>query len=168
MTPDLSIRLESVLHGLRDVIVPALRPDEALAHEQAGLILAQLSMLLHQLPYADRYHRQCRDDARDTAAEVVVDRQGGARSCGAAEALERLLAEAPDSDPHREYQALAAAISTLTLALPVDGEAGWRARAEPALLAFVTRQNLRERVWFRDAGFDPHPEDLPSIAQSFG
>ena len=31
MTPSIEVRLESVLHGLRDVIFPAIKPGEALA-----------------------------------------------------------------------------------------------------------------------------------------
>lgn len=168
MTPDLSIRIESVLHGLRDVIIPALRPDEALAHEQSGLILAQLNMVLAQLPYADRYHRQCRDDARETAAAVLGARQGGPVSLAAADTLAALADAAPGNDPHADYQSVAEAIGALALALPVDGEAAWRAQAEPALLGFVCRQNYRERVWFKDAGFDPNPGELPTIADYYG
>ena len=42
MTPSIAVRLESVLHGLRDVVIPAINPGEALAVEQSGLILAQI------------------------------------------------------------------------------------------------------------------------------
>ena len=39
MTPSIEIRLTSVIHGLRDVVFPALDPQESLAQEQSGLIL---------------------------------------------------------------------------------------------------------------------------------
>jgi hypothetical protein len=164
MTPSIEVRLTSVLHGLRDAIIPAIDPNEALAIEQSGLILAQLSMLLQQLPYADRYHRLCRDDARAAAAVIVQGVAGGPRSQAAAAALAALLSEPDADDPHAGYLALASGIATLTTAVSEDAEPEWRARVDAAVLAFSIRQNRRERVWFKDAGFDPDPGQLPDLA----
>jgi hypothetical protein len=164
MTPSIEVRLESVLHGMRDAIIPAIKPGEALAVEQSGLILAQLSMLLKQLPYADRYHRLCRDDARASAASLVLNPAGGPRSLAAVKVLTALLDGAEATDPNADYLSLAGGISALTTAVVEDGEPGWRARVHAAVLAFSTRQNRRERVWFADAGFDPNPGELPTLA----
>jgi hypothetical protein len=164
MTPSIEVRLESVLHGLRDVIFPAINPGEALAVEQSGLILSQLSMLLKQLPYADTYHRLCRDDARTVAVVIVKEAEGGPRSIEAAAALAGLLATPPATDTHADYLALAAGISALVNAAADDGEPNWRARINADVLAFSVRQNRRERVWFVDAGFDPNPSELPDLA----
>jgi hypothetical protein len=164
MTPSIEVRLESVLHGLRDVVIPAINPDEALAVEQSGLILAQLTMMLKQLPYADRYYRLCRDDARTTAAAIVQNPACGARSKKAADALAALLDEREADDPHAHYLALAHGIATLTTAVAEDAEPEWCARVNAAVLAFSIRQNRPERVWFVDAGFDPDPSELPSLA----
>lgn len=165
MTPSIEARLESVLHGLRDVIFPAINPNEALALEQSGLILAQLTMLLQQLPYADRYYRLCRDDARDTAAAIVQHAAGGARSRAAADALAALLTGEGTGDPHADYLALAGEISALTISVAQDAEPDWRSRVNATVLAFSIRQNHRERVWFKDAGFDPDPAELPNLAE---
>jgi hypothetical protein len=164
MTPSIEVRLESVLHGLRDVIFPAINPNEALAVEQSGLILAQLMMLVKQLPYADRYHRLCQDDARTTAAALVQGAAGGPRSKAAIGILSALLAKAGGDDPHAHYLALAGGIAALTTAAAEDAEPDWRARVNADVLAFSVRQNLRERVWFKDAGFDPNPAELPDLA----
>lgn len=164
MTPSIEVRLQSIIHGLRDVILPAIDPNEALAAEQSGLVLAQLSMLLKQMPFADRYNRLCRDDARATAEAVIAGAAGGPRSRGAAEALAVLVADAGAQAPHAGYLALAQGIGALTRAMYADGDAEWRARADAAILAFVCRQNQRERVWFKDTGFDPYPADLPELA----
>ncbi len=69
------------------------------AREQAGMIVAQLAMLLRQLPYADRYNCLCRDDARATAAELIQAPAGGPRGVATAAALAVRLA-GQDSDPH--------------------------------------------------------------------
>lgn len=164
MTPSIDVRLESVLHGLRDVIFPAIDPAEALAVEQCGLILAQLSMLLRQLPYADRYHRLCRDDARETASFIVLNPVGGLRSIAVAGTLAAVLASPEADDPHIAYLRLAGGIAALTIAVAHDAEPEWRACVNDAVLAFSSRQNRRERVWFKDAGFDPDPGDLPDLA----
>ncbi len=164
MTPSIEVRLESVLHGLRDVIFPAINPDEALAVEQSGLIIAQLSMLVQQLPYADRYYRLCRDDARSTAAAIVQDAAGGPRSRPVACELEAHLTKEGTGDPHADYLALAGAIAALTIAVAEDAEPAWHARVNAVVLAFSIRQNRRERVWFKDAGFDPDPAALPDLA----
>jgi hypothetical protein len=163
MIPSIEVRLQSMLHGFRDAVVPAINPGEALAVEQAALIMAQLSALLKQLPYADRYHRLCRDDAQATAAAIVQDAAGGPRSLAAASGLEALLA-IDSGNPHADYLALADGIALLTTAAAHDGEAGWRQRIDAPLLAFVCRQNFRERVWCQDAGFDPDPGSLPDLA----
>ncbi|MEY2926317.1 MAG: hypothetical protein RL367_794 [Pseudomonadota bacterium] len=168
MTPSIEVRLVSVLHGLRDVVIPAINPDEALAVEQSGLILAQLTMLLQQLPYADRYHRLCRDDARAAATDIVQQPAGGPQSLAAVDALSALLAGTGTDDPHADYLALAGGIAALTTAAAADGESGWRTRVNAAVLAFANRQNWRERVWFKDAGFDPDPGALPDLATLCG
>jgi rhodanese-related sulfurtransferase len=164
MTPSIEVRLTSVLHGLRDAIIPAINPGEALAVEQSGLILAQLTMLLKQLPYADRYYRLCRDDARTTAAAIVQECAGGASSQAAADALVAVLAGAGTHDPHADYLALAGGIAALTTDVAQDAEPSCRASINTAVLAFSIRQNTRERVWFKDAGFDPDPGALPDLA----
>lgn len=163
MTPSIEDRLTSVLHGLRDVIFPAIDPGEALAIEQSGLILAQLSMLVQQIPYADRYYRLCRDDARAAATAIVEAPAGGAQSRAAAAALAALL-KGSDDNPHADYLAIAGGIAALTTAAFADGEAGWRGRVDAAVLAFASRQNRRERVWFKDSGLDPASGELPDLA----
>jgi hypothetical protein len=168
MTPSIEVRLESVLHGLRDVVIPAIKPDEALAVEQAGLILAQLSMLVKQIPYADRYYRLCRDDARASAAVIVQRPAGGSRSVAAAASLAALLSSADVDVPEADYLALAGGIAALTSAATEDAEPEWRARVHGEALAFSIRQNRRERVWFMDAGFDPNPGELPCLAALCG
>jgi hypothetical protein len=146
MTPSIEVRLTSVLHGLRDVIIPTINPGEALAVEQSGLILAQLSMLLKQLPFADRYHRLCRDDARTAAASFVQGATGGPHSLSAAKALAALLDGAEANDPHANYLALADGIAALTTAVAEDGEPGWRARSLRSSRLLRPTESARARL----------------------
>jgi hypothetical protein len=162
MTPSITIRLESILHGFRDVIMPAINSQEVLAVEQAGLIMAQLSMLLRQLPHSDQYNRLCQDDAHETAVAIVREPDGGPRSRQAADALAKLSAK-PSLNPHAGYLELAAGIASLTKAVAEDADPAWRTRVNAAVLAFSIRQNRRERIWFLDAGFDPNSAGLPEL-----
>jgi hypothetical protein len=167
MTPSIEIRLTSVIHGLRDVVFPALDPQESLAQEQSGLILAQLEMLLKQLPYANSYHRLCLDDLKETAEAMLRKPAGGAETMEARSRLGQILSERTNN-PHHDYQHIGAGIDVLVRAVARDGEAAYRARVDEAAFAFGKRQNWRERAWFRDAGFDPDPAGLPEIADMCG
>lgn len=167
MTPNAEIRLTSVIHGLRDVIFPAIDPDQSLANEQSGLILAQLGMLLKQLPWITRYHALCRDDLRETAAGIAREPAGGAATNAAAAELAARLDDPPEADPLADYRRIGFAVEALTYAVANDGEPGYRSRVDASVLAYGKRQVRRERIWFRDAGFDPRPEELPEIAAMF-
>jgi hypothetical protein len=76
-----------------------------------------------------------------------------------------LLARPDLDDPHAAYLALAGGIAALATAAADDGEAAYRERIDGAVLGFACRQNRRERVWFKDAGFDPNESELPDLAE---
>lgn len=44
------IRLQSVVHTLEQVVIPAVDTTNSLAMEQCGLVLAQLRMLVAHMP----------------------------------------------------------------------------------------------------------------------
>ncbi len=163
MTPSADIRLRSVLHGLRDVILPAIDPGNSLANEQAGLIVAQLSMLLEQLPWLDRYERLCRDDLRETALAVVDGLRGGETTIAAGAAVSAALRD-PADDVHADYNRVGLAVEGLVQAVAGDAEPACRARVEQAVFGFGRRQVHRERVWFAASGFDTRPDELVDIA----
>ena len=141
MTPDVHIRLTSVSHGLRDVIVPAVDKGASLAQEQCGLVLAQLDMLLRQLPWIERYPALCRDDLRATVPEI--------------------------GDAQADYDRIGFGVEALVFAVARDGAPAYRARVDAEILRFSRRQNTRERTWFAGNGFDPRPEEIGSLAEMF-
>ncbi|MET0545313.1 MAG: hypothetical protein ABWZ40_03295 [Caulobacterales bacterium] len=167
MTPNAEIRLISAIHGLRDVIIPAVDPGQSLAVEQSGLILAQLNMLLKHLPWLGRYQTLCKDDMRSAAQSIAQGAWGGPLTERAASKLASLLEEAACEDPQAEYNRIGFAVEALQHAVAKDGQAEYRTRVDAEMLAFSRRQVLRERTWFRDSGFDPHPEELAEIAALF-
>lgn len=168
MTPNPIIRLKSLVHTLEQVIFPAVDPANSLANEQCGLVLAQLRMLIRHMPHIGDYHAMCLDDIRQTIV-ALPEARGGPLTSAAAANLRSTLGVAGDAaDPAAAYQALGKALEALIRASADDGDADYRAGLEHASFAFARRQTLRERVWFKDAGFDPHPEELPELEQMFG
>ena len=167
MTPDVHIRLTAVLHGLRDVIVPAVDPGASLAQEQCGLVLAQLDMLLRQLPWIERYPALCRDDLHATAVSIVDAPDGGAETREAAARLAALVAAPALDDAQADYDRIGFGVEALVFAVARDGASGYRARVDAEVLRFGRRQNTRERTWFAGTGFDPRPEEISELGELF-
>lgn len=165
MTPDPVIRLQSVIHTLEHVIVPAVDPTNLLAVEQCGVTLAQLQMLLAHLPLIRSYHMSCADDLAGAARSLPAP-SGGARTCAAAKALADIVDPAArGEDDHAHFHEAGRAVDALLRAVADDGDPEYRATVERTVFLFSQRQSLRSRAWFRDSGFDPDPASLPPVAQ---
>lgn len=162
MTPGIDIRIQSIINGLSDVIFPAVDPGESLAVEQKGMIIAQLELILKQLPFLDRYHRLCCDDMRQSAGQMIDGAAGGEATMAACIELESRLTN-PAAHPRDDYNRVGDAVNALIAAVGEDGEAAYRDRVDRIMLEMADRQLWRERVWCADLGFDPYPGELCSI-----
>ena len=162
MTPGIDIRIQSIINGLNDVIFPAVDPKESLAAEQKGMIIAQLELILKQLPFMDRYHSLCRDDMRQCAERMLTGAAGNAATMAACEALREMLA-APADNPRDDYNRVGKAVDTLIASVGQDGDANYRAQVDAIMLGLADRQLWRDRVWSADLGFDPYPDEICSI-----
>lgn len=167
MTPNPNIRLQSVVHTLEQVIFPAVDPDNLLAHEQCGMVLAQLRMLLRHLPHLGEYHLLCLEDITATVDHLPPP-SGGPLTMKAAAALAAMRRDGGGgANSAATYQALGHALEALLGAAAQDGVADYRSALEKSAFGFARRQSVRERTWFKDAGFDPRPEDLPELEEMF-
>lgn len=165
MTPNPVIRLTGVLQTLEHVVFPAVDSTNSLAQEQCGLVLAQLRMMIGHLPWIGAYHSLCFDDAAATVA-ALPQAEGGPATLAAAANLVSALDEARASgDPQEGFHTLGHGMDALLRALAGDGAPDYRRAAERAIFAFSRRQNLRARSWFKDAGFDPAPAEVPAYAE---
>src|SRR5690606_23108332 len=163
MTPNPSIRLGSVMQTLEQVVFPAVDPSNSLAVEQCGVIAAQLKMLLHHLPVIAIYHSLCRDDLVDTVSNLP-SAVGGALTMDAASKLQSVLdGAASDSDAAAAFHRLGFALEDLLRAAARDGAPDYRRAMNENVFLFTQRQTRRERVWFKEAGFDPRPEELSDL-----
>ena len=165
MTPNPIIRLQSVVQTLEHVIVPAVDRENSLAIEQCGLVLAQLQMLIAHMPYIGEYHALCLADIVETS-EAIGSPAGGGRTFAAADALGEAVDNSSEcADASHAFHNVGRAIDALLRAVALDGDAGFRRDVEQKVLAFSQRQSRRSRAWFRDAGFDPDPDGLPTLAE---
>lgn len=164
MNPDLDLRLASVIKALREVILPALPPEQRMAREQASLVLGHLAILAEQWPYALRYELECLADSRALAGELAALVEDGS-------ALRAARASAAQVDV-ADYAAVSAAHRDLKRHIDAalgDGEG--RVPLAPAVLDAVLRMNdrraPRERSWFRGSGLDPDGPRLPPLEALF-
>ncbi len=168
MTPNPTIRLQSILQTLEHVIVPAVDSRNSLAQEQCGLVLGQLRMLIQHMPYFGEYHALCLADLAETVSKLPAHR-GGPVSQEAAQALSAAAAQATEMDDVlAAYHMLGHALERSMRAAAEDGEVAYRREIDAEVLEFSKRQALRARSWFKDAGFDHAPDELPSLREMFG
>lgn len=168
MTPNPTIRLQSILQTLEHVIFPAVDPKNSLAQEQCGLVLGQLGMLIRHMPYFGEYHALCFGDLADTVAGLPAHDGGSGSTQASATLREKLAATRDEDDPLTAFHALGHALEEYLRALANDGDPACRKSVEAAVLEFSKRQSLRARTWFRDAGFDHAPDELPTLEEMLG
>ncbi|WP_374410500.1 hypothetical protein [Novosphingobium colocasiae] len=165
MTPDPAIRLQSVIHTLERVIIPAVDTGNLLAVEQCGVTVAQLRMLLEHLPLLTAYHGACVADLVATAQDLP-EPDGGPQTLAAAARLGQVLTDRAATDDDRLfYHRVGKALEDLLRAVAGDGAPAYRRAIDRAVLTFSRRQSLRSRSWFVGAGFDPKPAELPPVTE---
>ena len=170
MMPSIELRIATMVRALREVIEPALAPDNPLAREQAQLVAAHLELLARQIPLAQQYEDLSLRATTALATRLVAQAAGGERTLAAAAALQdRLAARVPgDQSAAARRAALGAAMDALIAAAHVDASAAFRAALYDAVLADAARQALRDRAWFAANGLDPEQADLPDCRTALG
>lgn len=156
MKPSIELRIRSMLRAMTEVVIPAIDPDNALAQEQARLVLGHLHALSLQHPHAVRLDLLERRALELLATRLRQIAAGGPVTLAAVQRLARAQA-APAA------HGLAAAIEALMVASGVDGGAEFRVAAEPLVLDYAKAAALRGRSWFMTMGFDSDPNAVPAI-----
>ena len=164
MNPSLALRLGSMAKAMEDVIIPALRNEDGIALEQAGIVLAHLRMAAEQEPYADAYEQLCLNDVESVVLALVKDASAAFRCLPAFALLESKLSA---SDEGR-YAALAGELETLVRQAHETGIFSFSSPELKLILQFSQRQADRDRAWFATAGFDWNRETLPSLPELTG
>ena len=178
MTPDIGTRLATISMALRQVVIPALPPNEVLAIEQATLCVGHLGVLSEQYNYLADYETLCLAEMAELGQSLVDAASGGSAASGdgtltAAEALRAVVQEAgalgTPAHTRRECRnRIATAVDELLMASLADGSPEFLATSQRLVVAHGKQQTLRDRAWFQHTGMDPDRAALPSIPDLIG
>jgi hypothetical protein len=154
MNPDFDLRLRSMQRALTECVLPALDPADALAQEQARLLLGHLAALRLQQRHAMRLEALEERALLALGRTLIAAAAGGTETARAAARLSHACATAT---------AVGGAIEALVLASGRDGSAACAGEIARLVLAHGKAAALRGRAWFAAMGFDAEPEALPDI-----
>ena len=172
MLPSIELRIQNLIKALSQVVLPAIDPGNALAREQAQLVIGHLQLIAVQWDKALPFEAQSLAALRELGQRLASAAEGGSETVQAAAQLREALAVREDgaalATVVRASAALGSAIDSLIRAASADGAAGFRAQLDQAVLEHGALQAWRERVWFAGNGLDPDPSALPSIDEMLG
>jgi hypothetical protein len=169
VNPDIGSRLHAMSMALRQVVIPALPPDEVLAIEQATVCVGHLAVLGEQYNYLADYELLCLTEMATLGQQLAETARGGPETSAAADHLRTVLRDAGparDGPAHtrcRRRNQIAAAIDELILAGLVDAEPDFLVGSQELVLAHGKHQARRDRAWFQHTGLDPDSAELPGI-----
>jgi hypothetical protein len=166
MMPSIELRLQTMAKAMTDVILPALGPENALAREQAQLMIAQLGMIARHWRRAAEYNALELRTISALAERLQTVAAGGAETRAAAAALAGLLRRRearPVAVVDEDRATIANAIDALIRASAVDGDEAFKQASSEAILQYSVLQAWRDRVWFAGCGMDPERARLPEI-----
>lgn len=162
MTPNIDIRIVSMIRSMEDVIIPSIDIENSLAMEQANLMINHLKLIKTHWARAADYATLCFDDLANVLNGLSP--AGGALTLRAAENFLVLARESSSrAMPEERYRRLATAVEELLGAAQEDGAADFRDALSANVVHFSWRQARRDRIWFAECGFDAEASELPSI-----
>lgn len=163
MADDISLRLATMIRAMQQTVLPALPAGNAMAVEQANLVVASLRLIAEQQTYG---YAAAMADLRDLHALVADLQAGEAKADGIADVLDhsgQLLRDLPTQaalvDAGRQLRKVA---DDLIAAQP--GDEGVAAQ----VLEYASRDIARGRAWFAATGLDPAPGEVQPLASIFG
>jgi hypothetical protein len=123
MVPDFALRLQAMIRSLREVILPALPAGEALAIDQANILVGYLRIMASQHDKVFDYLLAELSDYAQLVDAMVEDAAGETAERGGAVAHGGVVQRdgAVEDDPHggRDIQVRAAARDALARAMPI-------------------------------------------------
>ncbi len=169
MMQSFDTQLQVSLRALREVVAPALQNSEKHVVEQLHLAIATLDFAKQRLPHARRYHRLELENYIGFAAEVrtivgadqpaLRDQLATAENTGKADLL-RPEAEVED------YVIITRLLRELIAsAVPAAADKPHERALDLLIIQRQKKFLLQQRAWCVPLGFDPKPEDLPTMDQ---
>lgn len=156
MLPSIELRIQNLVKALSEVVLPAIDPENGLAREQAGLVIAHLRLIAQQWEKAPAFEAGSLDALRALAQRLADLAEGGLATSSAAADLRTALGT-------QDFAKIGNAVDRLIFAVGEDGGPAFRAQLDERVLEYGALQAWRERVWFAGTGLDPDAAGLPSI-----
>jgi hypothetical protein len=170
MLPDISIRINNLIKAVEQTIAPAIDPGNALAKEQAALVVSHLKMFDQQWDTAYLYETGSLNNMRNLASQLadIVSDEASLKELvdQIRQAVNALPSELPKtvSEVNQHTISLGKLVDAL-----IEGCYGCGSgKTEPlmqAVLDYNHCQSSRERVWFRANNLDPDPNDLATMQE---
>lgn len=166
------LQLQTMMKAMKDVVLPAIDPDNQMAQEQAQLVVGMMHLMATRLPMQFHYDLDELKRYVSLSRELLADTRGGPLTTAQIESLtpavlacEGLLerAQAGPAELENAVLDLRNRISTLVESLWQDGEQACREPASKAVLSASKAQIVRERAWFSPQGWDADTSAYPAI-----
>lgn len=172
MLPDMSLRLQTMVRAMQDVIVPAISKNDALAREQAFIVLGSLNIIAEQVSLVVDATiveiiatTKLLEDLADigecgSAVRQAIKESRSVAAEGTAIAALSFPAQARLKALLKELRERADAIVEAAM---TDGSKEVRLTTQEAVLAYAGPQILRWRSANRTAGFEADPDSIPPL-----
>jgi len=160
MNPSIKLRIHTMIRALNEAIIPAVDPGNALAQEQANLLVGHLHVLLQ---HEGREQLICEVEHTELMrlGSALVEASRGGSATAAATARVRNLPKDVDTDT------LSHAIEALIIDSGIDGDDAFKRACDKLVIEHGREATRRSRVWFKSMGFDHDPDALPDIDSLF-
>lgn len=167
MIPGPEVRYRNLIKTIEQIVLPAVDPTNALAVEQAHLVVAHIRLMEGQASYIAAYDALCLRRIEVMGRDLAAAALGGAQVRDAKDRLEAVLDQLAGPDLAARRHAIAAAIDELVVASAVDGDPGFLNASQSIIIAQGRTQAWIDRSWFAAAGFDPEPDGLTPVTELF-
>ena len=163
MVPDVDLLLGAALRAMKDVVAPAIPPEQEVAAEQARIVMGVLSLLRQRVAFESARSLRELQIAVELAEQVVSVLSNPAALKAALEAA-RQNSDNAMNDKKRDAvrRSLLSSVAT-----SIDGEHNREAkdRLLRVVLDVSAKQTSLTRAWSIPSGFEPASSDVdPLIA----
>ena len=161
MVPDLDLQLQTAIKALGDNIKPAVDPDDKVAVEQLGIVMATLAMVRERLPSERRFIRRVLGDEIGVAVDVGAAVGNEAVFTDDIAAARRALAD-PELDT-AELENIRSALTSRTVSVIAEAGAAGLDALTPVLLKGAKPPLERLRAWCIPSGFEPYASEIKAL-----
>jgi hypothetical protein len=166
------VQIQSLMKSLKDVVLPALDPNNKLAVEQGQLIMGMLHVMSQRLPLEYRFDCDELERLLELSRRLRAEARGGDETTAAVEAMSDSTGRGADvleragAEPGEVYAAvkeLRSTIARLVECVSNDGDGASRTAVTASVQVASAEQLTRDRAWVIGQGWEPDPRAIPSI-----